>query len=404
MKSQSKVHIWWIRCWLIAGGSLAALGFGEIGLRAIGYSSPSFYRPDFHRGSALRPGETGWYTREGRAFIEINSQGLRDREHSLDKPFDTVRVAILGDSYAEALQVDRSKTWWSVLERRLAECGSLQSGKVIEVINFGVSGYGTIQQLLTLRHEVWRYDPDWIVLSFLTLNDVKDNSRDIDHHPMRPYADLIDGELLIDYGFRSGSTYRRLTRWPSEEVYQSARWSRILQLALESRSRLRAWRSKQSDHQETSQDGAEFEHSLEDLVYVPPTDPAWKAAWKISEATINQIFEETRARGSRFLLVVLSNPIQVHPSPERRKHLAGLLGSDDLFYPDRRLQKFSQSKGFPALLLAPELQSWAEQNDTCVHGFANAHHCEGHWNEIGHRLAGERISEDLCQRLGSDGG
>ena len=51
----------------------------------------------------------------------INSDGLRDREHAKRKPLGTFRVAVLGDSFTLATHVDVEKTYWSVLERYLAD-------------------------------------------------------------------------------------------------------------------------------------------------------------------------------------------------------------------------------------------------------------------------------------------
>ena len=67
-------------------------------------------------------------------------------------------------------------TFWSVMERELGQC-ALFAGRRVEVINFGVSGYGTVQELMTLRHYVWDYDPDVVVLAFTTGNDVRNNLR-----------------------------------------------------------------------------------------------------------------------------------------------------------------------------------------------------------------------------------
>src|SRR5437868_15428426 len=78
----------------------------EVFLRAVGYTYPVFYQPDEVRGYSLKPGMGGWYRREGAAFVRINSDGLRDREHSKQKPADVLRVAVVGDSYAEAFQVE----------------------------------------------------------------------------------------------------------------------------------------------------------------------------------------------------------------------------------------------------------------------------------------------------------
>src|SRR5918912_279301 len=133
---------------------LASVTFGllifELFLRAVGYTYPVFYQPDEVRGYSLKPGMEGWYRKEGAAFVRINSDGLRDREHSKEKPADVLRVAVVGDSYAEAFQVEQDKAFWSVMEKRLQECPAL-AGRRVEVINFGVSGYGPTQELLTLR-------------------------------------------------------------------------------------------------------------------------------------------------------------------------------------------------------------------------------------------------------------
>src|SRR6185436_5246070 len=126
---------------------LTAMGFllgglvAEVALRLGGYSAPEFYSLDYSRGYALRPETEGWFRREGVAYVRINSDGLRDREHSIAKPQDVVRIALLGDSYAEALSVAEQETFWSVMERKLQECGAF-AGKRVEVLNFGVSGYG----------------------------------------------------------------------------------------------------------------------------------------------------------------------------------------------------------------------------------------------------------------------
>jgi hypothetical protein len=135
---------------LVSFGMLFGLFMSEILLRVVGYSYPLFYTPDYYRGFALLPGVEGHYQREGESYVRINSDGLRDREHSKAKPADTVRIAVLGDSFAEAMHVPMEQTFWSLLERKLQEC-NVFPGKQVEVIKFGVSGYGTAQELLTLQ-------------------------------------------------------------------------------------------------------------------------------------------------------------------------------------------------------------------------------------------------------------
>src|SRR3954451_24733872 len=117
---------------------------------------------------------SGWYTREGRSWVAINSDGFRDVEHAVEKPPDVYRIAVIGDSYVEALQVNRDEMFTNHIAPAAANCDAL-AGKRIETLTFGVSGYGTAQELLMLREKVFKYSPDLVLLVFTTNNDVSDN-------------------------------------------------------------------------------------------------------------------------------------------------------------------------------------------------------------------------------------
>ena len=133
------------RAWLvnlaILGGSLViGLGLAEAGLRLAGIDHAFPWTFDRHVGLTLRAGSVGIYRDEGEAHFRINSQGLRDGEHAIPKPPGVLRIAVLGDSFTEALQVAAENAFWAVLERRLAASPGLD-GRAVETRNFGVSGY-----------------------------------------------------------------------------------------------------------------------------------------------------------------------------------------------------------------------------------------------------------------------
>ncbi|HXU46925.1 MAG TPA: SGNH/GDSL hydrolase family protein, partial [Thermoanaerobaculia bacterium] len=186
-----------------------ALLVGELAFRIAGVSNPNFYGPDPERGWALIPGSAGLWTKEGRAQVRVDSDGLRGPEIPVAKAAGTYRIAVLGDSCAEALQVPEEQTFAKLLERELAECPAIgpPGGHRIETLNFGVSGYGTAQELLTLRHRVWKYQPDLVLVAFYAGNDVRNNSRALDQDPLRPYFTLAPGppgrpRLALDASFR----------------------------------------------------------------------------------------------------------------------------------------------------------------------------------------------------------
>ncbi len=187
-------------------GTVFGLLIAEAALRAAGYSSPVFYSVDESRGYALSPNMRGWYRKEGETYITINSDGLRDEEHQIQKPVGTARIAVIGDSYSEALQVNLNETFWKVMQEKLSGCGAFD-GKKIEIINFGISGYGTAQEFLTLKEKVWKYSPDIVLLAITTNNDITDNYRAFKRTEI-PYYVYRDNELVLDDSFRSSAKFK----------------------------------------------------------------------------------------------------------------------------------------------------------------------------------------------------
>ena len=204
----------------------------ELFMKIIKLEYPIFQTYDFNRGFALRENTSGWWLREGEAFVKINSVGLRDIEHEKQKNKGTLRIAILGDSFAEARPVSLEKTFWFLLGEKLNKC-TPKGFKEVEVINFGVTEYSTAQELLTLRHHVWDYNPDMILLAFFSGNDVSDNSKKLSRKKYRPFFIYKDGELIIDNSFRDTKTYILLKSKLGRTVSKLSDYSRIMQFMKE---------------------------------------------------------------------------------------------------------------------------------------------------------------------------
>ncbi|HEX8149428.1 MAG TPA: SGNH/GDSL hydrolase family protein [Pyrinomonadaceae bacterium] len=418
-----------VRVAVVAASVVFALLVFEVFLRLVGYTYPVFYQPDEVRGYSLWPGAEGRYRREGAAHVRINSDGLRDREHAKSKPADTLRVAVVGDSYAEAFQVEREKAFWSVLEAGLRECPAL-SGRAVEVINFGVSGYGTAQELLTLREKVWDYSPDVVLLAVTTNNDVLDNSRALKVTEEIPYFVMDGDRLALDDSFRRTAAFRlrnsalnRLGRWLREHL-------RFVQAVHEGqralKSRLDAWRERRRLAKERERNGADAKGEVKaagagrpdtpapagdapadelgtaNVIYREPADDVWRNAWLVTENLLAEMNAEVKGRGARFYVVTLSNGIQVYPDPAAREAFRQRVGAADLFYAERRLRAVGEREGFPVYNLAPDLQAYADSNRIFLHGFG-AQRGNGHWNEDGHRVAGEMLTHRLCDWLAGDG-
>lgn len=363
----------------------------EILLRILGFSYPSFYHYNDLIGVRHSPQAEGWFRKEGEAYIRINSDGLRDEEHRKQKPPDTFRIAILGDSYAEAFQVPLQNTFWKVMEHDLTTCHAFAE-KNIEVINFGVSGYGTAQEYLTLQHYVWEYSPDIIILAFLTGNDIRNNSKALEPAaPLIPFFRLDNGKLMLDNSFATDPEYQRKTGWLWSLRRTVYRYSRLYQLISKAKDIYLFPAIDPLAQLEGEEQG------LDDLIYIEPRTPEWQEAWEITEQLLLKIHQEVKLHNARLVIATLSSGIQVHPDPEVRQRYMHTKQIADLFYPDTRIKTFAEQAGIEILTLAPMLQEYAEKHQIYLHGFTNTVLGFGHWNAHGHRIAGESLAEYLCQ-------
>jgi hypothetical protein len=103
-----------------------------------------------------------------------------------DKPAGIFRIAVLGDSYVEASHVDIADRVTERLERELNQRSVFGTSRV-EVLNFGVAGYGTFNELQTLKHEAWNFQPDLVLVCFFSGNDLGNNCRELSQDSGRPY-------------------------------------------------------------------------------------------------------------------------------------------------------------------------------------------------------------------------
>ena len=374
-----------------------ALVICEAGGWLLGIEYPNFYEDDPLVGNKLRPGLKGYFLQEGCGYVSINSDGLRDREHSLNHPPNTLRIAVLGDSYAEAMQVNQEETFWAIMERDLQRCSNIH-GRNIEVINFGVSGFGTTQELLTLQHQVWKYSPDVVLLAFTPGNDVSDNSRALKKIDYLPYY-VYQGDKLVldDRPAREMWLARQNNLW--KKIHFDALLNfRVFQVINHTKDLF--WQYWMLRNLEVRTDAAIPGHvwGINDMVYQEPTTKVWQEAWRVTEGVLLHMRDEVVQKGAQFFVVTLTEGIQVDPDVSKRVALAKSLGVGDLFYTERRLGSFCKSHHIPILLLGPPFQDYATQHKVYLHGFEKTLGL-GHWNQEGHRLAGQMIAQWLCQQL-----
>ncbi len=149
--------------------SVIALFF-ELVLQLVAAFRPSysvlFLEPDSRVGWKMVPNYNWtwagnhWYANAFSVDVKSNSLGFRGGEIHEKKPVGAIRVAMLGDSFVEAIQVPLDRTSSKLIQSIM---GGLDGENTWEVLNFGVSNYGVGQYLLLWENYVKDYSPDYVV-------------------------------------------------------------------------------------------------------------------------------------------------------------------------------------------------------------------------------------------------
>lgn len=399
---------------LVLAGVAIAFLVAEVAVRVTGLAKVSLYTWDADRGWGLKPGASGWQREEGAGFVSVNRAGFRGPQWTIAKPPDTLRVAVVGDSFTEAPQVAYEQTFCAVTERALGGCKGL-GGRKIQVMNFGTDAYGTAQELVTLRRHVWQYSPDIVVLAFFSGNDLRNNSTVLESDKCRPFYVFEDGKLTL------GGPFER-SRWfyLSCMMRFESRHSQVLNLIGDAKSDIRskvkaieagrrsaaapkpAARAIEGGFMPVAEQQLSalgHEAGIEDNIYHPPTTPVWQDAWRVTEGIITMMARETAAHHVPLLVVTLANPPQIYPDPTVRSYYSMTYRSTDIFYPDQRIKALGEREGFEVLNLAAPMQAYADEHHVFLAGFKETKLGVGHWNAEGHRLAGELIAQRICEML-----
>lgn len=107
---------------------------------------------------------------DGVFHFKTNNHGFRNDENiEYAKKDKEVRILCLGDSHTEGYEVNQDETFSWVTEHLIRAKGINAT-----VINAGVSGFSTAEELIFLENEGYKYQPDFVVLGFFA-NDFSDN-------------------------------------------------------------------------------------------------------------------------------------------------------------------------------------------------------------------------------------
>jgi lysophospholipase L1-like esterase len=306
--------------------TLAALE-GAVRLWAV-LATPNLFVLDDDLGWWHRAKVRRTMARDGEVVVETDELGLRGPPHA--GPSTRRRILVLGDSLTEGLQVSQADLFSIILERLRPD---------LAIFNAGVTGYGTVQEILVAQRLEPLVRPDLSLLMVFAANDLTDNMMPFNEGSgPRPWMDADGRFHPLDWGpFQPlllplpGKTFLHRYSLAAYVVHR-----RLIKTLHRDSTSVKRWRSA------VSEDGK----------------------WRVLAGLIGRL-----AAGRRLVIVAL-------PTPED-------VASEDTAVA-RRLASIAGGVGAPFVNLQLVLRS---------HHFQKGDY---HWNAAGHEVVAQYLASVLC--------
>jgi len=348
----------------------AALAILEVVVRLIEMGHLPERRPDPLLGVRSVPNAVYEHINEGYSRGRFNSHGLRDREIPYEKPKDSKRVLILGDSFMEALQVSMDSSFPGRLQTLI---GKALPWHNIKVINAGRGGMGTAEEYLWYVTEGVKYSPDLVLLAFYVGNDFRDNSKTLTGQAVfKPYITFDADTFWVDASFTESRSYKLKTLfWPllSHSVLAAETERRI--------ETFRAGREKPGPAPCPKDVG----------VFNIEQDSVWANAYTVTGNIVALLDEAVKRSSSALCIMIISDSYQVSDTED------DCVNGADLRKPNDFLREIAEARGIPVFDLTDAFEQEYQRTGNYTYGFGE-NLGKGRWNESGHLLAAQTMASN----------
>lgn len=302
-------------------------------------------------------------TDEFEVHSHFNSMGLRDREYEKAKPPHTYRVLALGDSTTAALEVADAEVYTEIVE---ASLNTPRSATTYEIINAGISGFGTGDALRMLEYIGKDLSPDLVIVQFSLINDLSENLH------TRWYK-IDDGGNLV----RFDPQQTGLLAAAGEMLGRHSHLMQFIRLrSYAFMSRLFGPRGDRLDKI------AAHKQKFHALLYRGEGSPDdFVRDWKVTLIYLREIVRMSREMGAQVLVLV--RPLDTDMNTDTARE-----------YPRSVLRDFCEEHNLWYLDLTPTFQEKSGGNI-----YAYRFKVDSHWSSIGHRWASEDLDRFLRERI-----
>jgi len=340
------------------------------------------YRPD---SKGLWCGQLG-HVMDFQNVVETNSLGLHDTEHTPDKPADVYRIVCMGDSFVEAFQVSLEDTFFKKLEHTLNE-KKLFGSKRVEVIAFGRSGRGGIEEAVELQTLGMQYHPDLVLAFLVAMNDFKD-----DIYALKRMSARSDDSDKANYQFEPGLV-NRLAWYNRLVIFKKSKlnlWAAFKIVRFMEKGKMD--RMTRTTYLE---DFGVFEKEGVELPFLDTARGIWQNSLKLTASGHLRMKGLAESQGADFATIFVDNQYLYNPPENLYRLVPELRDRLDFNRPIAQLKMVFGAAGVSYFDLTPAFESEFKK------GVRLHFPHDRHWTAKGHALAAQEIETFLTDRFGS---
>jgi GDSL-like Lipase/Acylhydrolase family len=357
----------WIKVGLV--NVLVFVVLGEVTLRVIDpFLARSGLFGDKQTPANLKPHTKVWGT-----IGFSNSQGFRDRERAVQRTSPAPRIVALGDSFTYGAGVSYDQTFVTQLEQ-----GMQREFPGAEVINLGVPGWETPEEVHLLKIYGIKFQPDLVILNFFIGNDI-----------MRRRGVYLEEPIVV----AGQSYYVHAIGNRLHDTLSPDRWylyHDVNYLLTVGSNRLQRLGATQKEDIGTGIPWKPKREYLKDIderseVYLREHTPVFEEHWTRTRMALETMRQFLAERRIRMMLILI--PAQEQVDEHLRGELMAALGTDPARYDFEKPQRVLTQWGLQHGVMVVDLLPGFQQPDPAGFYFQN----DMHWNVAGHALAATNI-------------
>jgi len=330
------------------------------------YGPLKMYEKDNLLDFKLLPNYRGRFVKqEFEIEIHTNSLGLRDEEYHGKRP-NGFNVLALGDSFTwGAYGTELNETFVKILEKRLDE----DSNRNYQVINAGVPGYGTDQQLDYLKSYGSQFKPDVVLLNFFVGNDFFDNAQ-------KNEFTAKDNYLVANKAQQNSLEKLRIFLISHFHSYRIMEKGAIIFFDNFIQENVRG--KLQYDEREAG-------------LFIKPTIKEIQEQFDMTKQILDEMNSYLKSRNIKLVVVILPLDYQVDENKKQSFIQNNLEGRDfDLGQPQKIILEWARQNDVNVIDLMPELEELEKDGE--LYWKLN-----GHFNERGNEEVGRIVYEYLVE-------